>query len=151
MSFYLKVKDQVTDLKEQLNYQNDGTAFGHFILKECFNKIIDFEYDGSDVDSFIKDHIVDMCNDLGNDAILTNHENREINVFQFKYSNTQLLNTKEVKKNKKFIDWMLKVNDDTLNPHHKLKKILNDEISHILTNQNLRENNYSIILYRQLF
>ena len=58
MSFYTRIKDQVTELTRQFQYPNDGTAFGHFIMRECFNKIIDFEYDGTDYDSFINDHIV---------------------------------------------------------------------------------------------
>ena len=147
MSFYAKIKDQVTDLTKQFGYQNDGTAFGHFILKECFSKIIDFEYDGTDTDSFIKDHIVDMANDLGNDGIFTNQKNREISVFQFKYSNGQLLNTNEIKKNKKFIDWILKISPDKLTPNSKLRKVVDEEISPILTTQNLKDNNYSITFY----
>ena len=103
MDFYDKIKEQVSDLTKNQKYQNDGTAFGHFIIKECFNKIIDFEYDGNDFDQFIKDHIVDMANDLGNDAIFTNQNSNEILVFQFKYSKNKLLNTTEIKKNKKFI------------------------------------------------
>lgn len=147
MNFYAKIKDQVTDLTKQFGYQNDGTAFGHFILKECFSKIIDFEYDGTDTDSFIKDHIVDMANDLGNDAIFTNQKNREISVFQFKYSNRQLLNTNEIKKNKKFIDWILKISQDKLIPNPKLRKVVDEEITPILTPQNLKDNNYGITFY----
>jgi hypothetical protein len=147
MSFYAKIKDQVTDLTKQFGYQNDGTAFGHFILRECFSKIIDFEYDGTDIDNFIKDHIVDMANDLGNDGIFTNQKNREISVFQFKYSNGQLLNTNEIKKNKKFVDWILKINPEEPTPNHKLRKVIDEEISPILTPQNLKDNNYSISFY----
>jgi hypothetical protein len=147
MSFYSKIKDQVTELAGQFNYPNDGTAFGHFILRECFNKIVDFEYDGTDYDSFIKDHIVDMANDLGNDALFTNQKNREIIVFQFKYSNGQLLNTNEIKKNKKFVDWILNISPDALIPNVKLKKIIDEEISQILTPENLASNNYSVSFY----
>ncbi len=116
-------------------------------MKECFSKIIDFEYDGTDTDSFIKDHIVDMANDLGNDGIFTNQKNREISVFQFKYSNGQLLNTNEIKKNKKFVDWILKINPDTPTPNPKLRKVVDEEISPILIPQNLKDNNYSITFY----
>lgn len=147
MSFYTKIKDQVTELTEQFNYPNDGTSFGHFIIRECFNKIIDFEYDGTDYESFIKDHIVDMANDLGNDAIFTNQKNREIIVFQFKYSEKQLLNTIEIKKNKKFIDWLLKISTDSLTPNAKIKKIIEEEILLILTPENIATNNYSISFY----
>jgi hypothetical protein len=147
MSFYAKIKDQVTELTEQFKYPNDGTSFGHFILRECFNKIIDFEYDGTDYDSFIKDHIVDMANDLGNDAIFTNQKNKEIIVFQFKYSNGKLLNTNEIKKNKKFVDWILNINQDPLVPNTKLKKIINEEISQILTPESIASNNYSVSFY----
>lgn len=147
MSFYTKIKDQVTELSVQFKYPNEGTAFGHFILRECFNKIIDFEYDGTDYDSFIKDHIVDMASDLGNDAIFTNQKNREIIVFQFKFSNGQLLNTNEIKKNKKFVDWILNISSETLTPNVKLKKIIDEELSQILTPQNLSSNNYSVSFY----
>lgn len=147
MSFYTKIKDQVTELTGQFNYPNDGTAFGHFILSECFNKIIDFEYDGTDYDRFINDHIVDMANDLGNDAIFTNQKNREIIIFQFKYSNWQLLNTNEIKKNKKFVDWILKINSNMLTPNKKLKKVIDEEISPLLTPENLANNDYSVSFY----
>lgn len=147
MSFYSRIKDQVTELTTQFQYPNDGTAFGHFILRECFNKIIDFEYDGTDYDSFIKGHIVDMANDLGNDAIFTNQKNREIIVFQFKYSNGQRLNTNEIKKNKKFVDWILKISTDPMSPNPKLKKIIDEEISQILTPENIALNNYTVSFY----
>lgn len=147
MSFYSKIKDQVTEITNQFIYPNDGTGFGHFILRECFSKVIDFEYDGIDYDSFIKEHIVDMANDLGNDAIFTNEKNNEILIFQFKYSTTQLLNTTEIKKNKSFIDWLLNINPAPLVPNAKLKKLINDELSLILTEDNLKANNYRITFY----
>lgn len=127
MDFYNRIKGQVSELSEKYNYQNDGTAFGHFAIKECFSKIIGLEYDGIDFDDFIKDHIVDMANDLGNDAIFINDKYNEIIVFQFKYSSGQLLNTNEIKKNKKFIDWMIKINDEVLKPNQKLKNIIDNE------------------------
>jgi len=147
MEFYDRIKEQVSELKTNQNYQNDGTAFGHFAIKECFNKIIDFEYDGNDFDQFIKDHIVDMANDLGNDAIFTNQNNNEILVFQFKYSKNQLLNTDEIKKNKKFIDWILQLNEEELKANPKLRKVIDEEINPILTEENLLQNNYYITFY----
>jgi hypothetical protein len=147
MKFYDRIKEQVSDLTKNQKYQNDGTAFGHFIIKECFNKIIDFEYDGNDFDQFIKDHIVDMANDLGNDAIFTNQNSNEILVFQFKYSRNQLLNTYEIKKNKKFIDWILKLNQQQLSANPKLRKVLQEEIEPILTKENLLNNNFYITFY----
>lgn len=147
MEFYDRIKEQVTELKSNHNYPNDGTAFGHFIIKECFNKIIDFGYEGNDFDQFIKDHIVDMTNDLGNDAIFTNLNNNEILVFQFKYSKNQLLNTNEIKKNKRFIDWILRLNGDELNANFKLRKVIDTEISPILNNENLLKNNFYITFY----
>jgi hypothetical protein len=147
MDFYSKIKKQVSDIQSQFHYPNDGTAFGHFLIKECFNKIIDFEYDGSDFDDFVKEHIVDMSNDLGNDAIFTNLKNREILVFQFKYSNGQLLNTAEIKKNKAFVDWILGLNHEPLNPNSKLKKIIDDEISKILNTNGSEQNNFSITFH----
>jgi len=147
MDFYERIKDQVSELTQEEGYQNDGTAFGHFIIKECFNKIIDFDYDGIDFDGYIKDHIVDMAHDLGNDAVFTNVKKREIMIFQFKYSKNQLLTTSEIKKNKKFIDWILGISDELLTPNHKLKKIIDEEISLILTDENLRTNNYQVSFY----
>jgi len=147
MEFYDRIKEQVSELTSNQKYQNDGTAFGHFIIKECFNKIIDFEYDGNDFDQFIKDHIVDRANDLGNDAIFTNQSNNEILVFQFKYSKNQLLNTDEIKKNKRFVDWILKLNGEELKANPKLQKVIDEEINPILTDKNLSENNYYITFY----
>jgi hypothetical protein len=147
MEFYDRIKEQVSELTLNQKYQNDGTAFGHFAIKECFNKIIDFAYDGNDFDQFIKDHIVDMANDLGNDAIFTNQNNNEILVFQFKYSKNQLLNTDEIKKNKKFIDWILQLNGEELKANPKLRKVIDEEINPILTEENLLQNNYYITFY----
>ncbi len=147
MEFYDRIKEQVAELTTNENYQNDGTAFGHFMIKECFNKIIDFEYDGNDFDQFIKDHIVDMANDLGNDAIFTNQANKEILVFQFKYSKNQLLNTNEIKKNKRFVDWIIGLSEENLSANHKLKKVIDEEISPILTPENIQANNFYITFY----
>ena len=147
MEFYDRIKEQVSELTLNQKYQNDGTAFGHFAIKECFNKIINFAYDGNDFDQFIKDHIVDMANDLGNDAIFTNQNNNEILVFQFKYSKNQLLNTDEIKKNKKFIDWILQLNGEELKANPKLRKVIDEEINPILTEENLLQNNYYITFY----
>lgn len=147
MEFYDRIKEQVAELTTNEKYQNDGTAFGHFMIKECFNKIIDFEYDGNDFDQFIKDHIVDMANDLGNDAIFTNQANNEILVFQFKYSKNQLLNTNEIKKNKRFVDWIIGLTDENLSANHKLKKVIDEELSPILTPENIKANNFYITFY----
>ena len=147
MSFYARIKDQVAELTKQFGYQNEGTAFGHFILKECFWKIIDFDYDGADNDEYIKNHIVDMANDLGNDAIFINQKNHEICFFQFKYSNSRLLNTDEIKKNKRFIDWILRVNQEQLTPNYKLKKLVDEEFSQILTAQMIESNEYHLTFY----
>jgi hypothetical protein len=147
MKFYDRIKEQVAELTTNENYQNDGTAFGHFIIKECFNKIIDFEYDGNDFDQFIKDHIVDMANDLGNDAIFTNKANNEIFVFQFKYSKNQLLNTNEIKKNKRFVDWIIGLTDENLSANQRLKKVIDEELSPILTPENIKANNFYITFY----
>jgi hypothetical protein len=147
MEFYDRIKEQVAELTTNEHYQNDGTAFGHFMIKECFNKIIDFEYDGNNFDQFIKDHIVDMSNDLGNDAIFTNQANNEILVFQFKYSKNQLLNTNEIKKNKRFVDWIIGLTDENLSANHKLKKVIDEEISPILTPENIKTNNFFITFY----
>lgn len=147
MEFYDRIKEQVAELTTNEKYQNDGTAFGHFMIKECFNKIIDFEYDGNDFDQFIKDHIVDMANDLGNDAIFTNQANNEILVFQFKYSKNQLLNTNEIKKNKRFVDWIIGLTDENLSANHKLKKVIDEELSPILTPDNIKTNNFYITFY----
>jgi|694.fasta_scaffold09788_1 hypothetical protein len=148
MHFYDKVKDQVSALTAKYKYPNDGTAFGHFIIKECFNKIVDFDFDGQDFDEFISSHIVDGSNDNGNDAIFVNKVQKRILVFQFKYSqNSSLLNTNEVLKNKKFIDSILRLSTDNLLPNPKLRKVIDNEISEILTDEALTENKYTIAFY----
>ena len=147
MEFYDRIKDQVTEIKNRFHYQNDGTAFGHFAIKECFSKIIDFEFDGADFDDYIQNHIVDRANDLGNDAIFTNQKSNEILIFQFKYSKNSLLDTNEIKKNKEFIDWLIGIKDIELNPNSRVKRVIDEEIKKILTPENLKNKNYSIILY----
>ncbi|MBK9249339.1 MAG: AIPR family protein [Ignavibacteria bacterium] len=148
MHFYDKIKDQVATITPKYNYPNDGTAFGHFIIKECFNKIVDFDFDGQDFDEFITSHIVDGSNDNGNDAIFVNKSQKRILVFQFKYSqNSSLLNTNEVLKNKKFIDWILRLSTDNLSPNSKLRRVIDNEISEILTDEALKNNEYTIAFY----
>ena len=147
MEFYDRIKDQVTEITKHYQYQNDGTAFGHFAIKECFSKIIDFEFDGADFDEFIQDHIVDRANDLGNDAIFTNQKSNEILIFQFKYSKNSLLDTNEIKKNKNFIDWLTGINGVNLKPNSRVQRVIDEEIKKILTPENLKKKNYSIILY----
>lgn len=148
MIFYEKVKDQVAELTPKYNYPNDGTSFGHFIIRECFTKIVDFGFDGQDIDDFIREHIVDGANDNGNDAIFVNKDQRRILVFQFKYSqNSNLLSTDEIRKNKKFVDWILRISPNNLTPNAKLKKVLDNEISEILTEDALRDNQFTIAFY----
>lgn len=147
MEFYDRIKDQVAEITKRYQYQNDGTAFGHFAIKECFSKIIDFEFDGADFDEFIQNHIVDRANDLGNDAIFTNQKSNEILIFQFKYSKNSLLDTDEIKKNKNFIDWLIGINGISLNPNSRVRRVIDEEIKKILTPKNLKNKNYSIILY----
>ncbi len=147
MSFYNKIHEQVAGITNSYNYQNDGTAFGHFAIRECFSKIIEFDFDGSDLDQFIKDHLVDGSNDLGNDALFVNRKSNEILMFQFKYSESNLINTEEIRKNRKFIDWLLKLNETTLKPNYKVERIIDDEISQILTDENIAQQKFSIVLY----
>lgn len=148
MNFYEKIKDQVSTITTKYNYPNDGTAFGHFIIKECFNKIVDFNFDGQDFDDFVKIHIVDGCNDNGNDAIFVNKAQKRILVFQFKYSqNSSLLNRNEVLKNKTFIDWILRLSSDNLTPNPKLRSVIDNEISEILTDNAIQNNDYTIAFY----
>lgn len=147
MSFYEKIKEQVSNLATEFSYPNEGTAFGHLAIKECFSKIIDFSYDGTDFDSFIKNHIVDRANDLGNDFIFVNKKDAQINFFQFKYSQNSLLNTSEIIKNKEFIEWLLKIGNHNLKPNAILQGIIDDEISEILTDSNIENGNYNIVFY----
>lgn len=146
MNFYDKIKQDVSALTSTYKYPNDGTSFGHLIIRECFKKIVDFNFDGQDIDEFIKNHIVDGANDKGNDAIFVNKAQKRILVFQFKYSqNNNLLNTYEILKNKRFIDWILKLSSDSLIPNSKLKKIIDNEISEILTDEIVQKNEFSIV------
>lgn len=146
--FYEKIKDQVTDLTPQYAYPNDGTSFGHFIIRECFNKIVDFDFDGQDFDDYIKNHIVDGAHDNGNDAIFVNKKRKQILVFQFKYSqNSNLLNTTEIRKNKNFLDAILHVTDKALTPNSRLRKILDNEIAEVITPETLENGQYLISFY----
>jgi hypothetical protein len=146
--FYEKIKDQVTDLTPQYAYPNDGTSFGHFIIRECFHKIVDFDFDGQDFDDYIKNHIVDGAHDNGNDGIFVNKKRKQILVFQFKYSqNSNLLNTTEIRKNKKFLDAILHVSDEALTPNPRLRSILDNEIAEVITPETLENGQYLISFY----
>jgi hypothetical protein len=145
--FYNKVKDIVEEFREDYNYPNDGTAFGHFCIKECFTKIMDFGFDGNDdeFNEFIKNHCVDRANDLGNDVIFGDTKNNRIFIFQFKYSKSSLLNSTEIKKNKTFIDWLLGLENEEQKPNHILKNIIETELKPILTEDNINKKNYEIV------
>lgn len=147
MDFYDRIKDEVSEIQKKFNYPNDGTAFGHFIIKECFSKIKDINPNSVDFDNYIKDHIVDMANDLGNDAIFVNEHTKEIMIFQFKYSKNQLLNTDEIKKNKKFIDWILGINGDKLIANNKLNNVIFQEINPLLEICKNTNQKYNITFY----
>lgn len=145
--FYNKVKDIVEEFREDFNYPNDGTAFGHFCIKECFTKIMDFGLDGNDneFNEFILNHCVDRANDLGNDVIFGDTKNNRIFIFQFKYSKSSLLNSTEIKKNKTFIDWLLGLENEEQKPNHILKNIIETELKPILTEENINKKNYEIV------
>jgi hypothetical protein len=147
MSFYEKIKEQIKNLTSEYAYQNEGTAFGHLAIKECFSKIIDFSYDGSDFDSYIKNHIVDRANDLGNDFIFVNKPEKQINFFQFKYSQSSLLTTSDIIKNKEFIEWLFKIGNHDLKPNKILQGIIDNEILDIITDSSVENGDYSIVLY----
>jgi hypothetical protein len=147
MTFYNKIQGQVSEIKDTFNYKDEGTAFGHFIIKECFKKIVDFGFDGLDFDDFVHKHLVDMAYDLGNDVIFTNKEGNNILIFQAKFSENNLLNTEEIKKNKRFIDWILGLSKESLTPNPKLKKVIDEEISLVLNEKNINEKNYSLTVF----
>lgn len=147
MSFYEKIKGQVSEIRNKFNYKDEGTAFGHFVIKECFKKIVDFGFDGLDFDDFVHEHLVDMAYDLGNDVIFTNKEKSHILIFQAKFSPNSLLNTEEIKKNKKFIDWILGLSKEEQKPNHKLKRIIDGEISLVLNQKNIKDKNFAITIF----
>lgn len=133
MEFIKKIEEEVSDIKEQFSYPNDGTAFGHFVLKNCLSKIIDIDDISSlELDDFIKNHITDGANDYGIDAVICNSNNKQIHFFQFKYSEGNLFNFDEFKKTKTFLEWLLEENNNDINPNEKLKNLIEDEIKPIL-------------------
>ena len=101
MGLIEKIKEDVSDLRKQFSYPNDGTAFGHFVLKNCISKIVEIE-DISDIelDNFIKSHITDGANDYGVDAVICNTNYKQIHLFQFKYSEGNLFDFMNLRKQK---------------------------------------------------
>ncbi len=134
MTFIEKIQEEVSDIKNQFSYPNDGTAFGHFVIKNCLSKIIDIE-DISDLelDDYIKNHITDGSNDFGVDAVVCNSNNKQIHLFQFKYSENNLFDFDEFKKTKNFLEWLLGLNQDNITLNEKLKELIEEEIKPILT------------------
>ncbi|WP_411822424.1 AIPR family protein [Leptospira sp. 'Mane'] len=147
MDFYSRIEEQVKELTGKFYYQNTGTAFGHLVIKEAFSKIIDFNYGSLDFDTFIKSHIVDKANDLGNDFIFVDREINEIHLFQFKYSKNNLISLEEIRKNKVFIEWLFGLNNHILSPNLDLKQIIEEEINEVITDENKKEGNYHILFY----
>lgn len=133
MELIKKIKEDVSDLRKQFSYPNDGTAFGHFVLKNCVSKIVEIE-DISDIelDNFIKDHITDGADDYGIDAVICNTNYKQIHLFQFKYSEGNLFDFNEFKKTKTFLDWLLGKSEESINPNMKLKQLIENEIKPIL-------------------
>lgn len=139
MSFVDKINDEVKDIKSEFGYPNEGTAFGHFAIKRCISKIIDLnDISDLELDNFIKSHVTDKANDNGIDVIFSNESN-QIFIFQFKYSDWNLLNLEEFKKTKRFLDWIFKIKEDSLDElecNNILAKILDSEITPILEKDN---------------
>jgi len=135
MGLIEKIKEDVSDLRKQFSYPNDGTAFGHFVLKNCISKIVEIE-DISDIelDNFIKSHITDGANDYGVDAVICNTNYKQIHLFQFKYSEGNLFDFNEFKKTKTFLDWLLGKSGESINPNRGLKQLIENEIKPILLN-----------------
>lgn len=135
MGLIEKIKEDVSDLRKQFSYPNDGTAFGHFVLKNCISKIVEIE-DISDIelDNFIKSHITDGANDYGVDAVICNTNYKQIHLFQFKYSEGNLFDFNEFKKTKTFLDWLLEKSEEGIDPNRRLKQLIGNEINPILLN-----------------
>jgi len=135
MGFIEKIKEDVSDIRKEFSYPNDGTAFGHFVLKNCVSKIVEID-DISDIelDNFIKGHITDGANDYGIDAVICNTNYKQIHLFQFKYSECNLFNFNEFKKTKNFLDWLLGKSEESINPNRMLKQVIENEIKPILNN-----------------
>jgi len=135
MGFVEKIKEDVSDIKKQFSYPNDGTAFGHFVLKNCVSKIVEID-DISDIelDNFIKGHITDGADDYGVDAVICNSSYKQIHLFQFKYSECNLFDFNEFKKTKTFLDWLLGKSKESINANERLKQLIENEIKPILNN-----------------
>ena len=138
MKFIEKVKGEVSDIRKQFSYPNDGTAFDHFVLKNCLSKIIEIE-DTSDLelDDFINGHITDAANDYGVDAVICNSNYKQIHLFQFKYSEGNLFDFNEFKKTKVFLDWLFKKSGGAIHPNEKLRQLIDSEIKPILNEGNI--------------
>jgi len=133
MEFIEKIKEEVSDIKNQFSYPNDGIAFGHFVLKNCLSKIIEIDnVSDLELDNFIKNHITDGSNDYGVDAIICNSNNKQTHLFQFKYSEGNLFDFDEFKKTKTFLDWLLGKNTNNFKLNEKLKQLIDDEIEPLL-------------------
>lgn len=147
MSIYKKFSNDVCSIKNNFKYKNEGTAFGHFVIRECLGKILELGYDGIDIDSYIFDHIVDGSYDCGNDAILVDKDTSTINIFQFKYSEESLLTIEDLEKNKSFLNTILRLDGPTVFPNNKIKELIRTEIDNILTIDNLDNKSYEIVLW----
>lgn len=133
MAFIEKIKSEVSNIKNHHSYPNDGTAFGHFALKNCLLKIIEID-DVSDLelDDYIKNHITDGANDFGVDAVIYNSSNKQIHLFQFKYSEGNLFDFDEFKKTKGFLEWLISPTRSDIKLNEKLRKIIEQELGPIL-------------------
>lgn len=104
-----EIKEQVQEIRKNFNYPNDGTAFGHFALRECFYKIMDFgDVAEPDLDDFIKKKITDGKDDKGIDAVIVESDG-VVNFFQFKYSDWNQYDNVEFKKTMEFFDTLFDI------------------------------------------
>ncbi len=70
--FATEISDEVSSIKVQFRYPNDGTAFGHFILRECLSKVLNFDdvVAEPDLDEFVQQSVTDGKDDKGIDAVI---------------------------------------------------------------------------------
>lgn len=136
-NFLTEISEQVRSIKSEYEYPNEGTAFGHFVLRDCLSKILDFgEIADPELDRFIKECVTDGKDDNGIDAVIVGNGGLQLYLFQFKYSDWNQYDYQEFKKTMTFLDSLV-FNDgklDTARCNLKLKTALETKIRPTLNN-----------------
>jgi hypothetical protein len=135
LDFTAEICDEVASIRSNFGYPNAGTAFGHFVLRECVSKIMDIgDVSDSDLDVLVTQSVTDGKDDNGIDAVFVGGDGN-INLFQFKFSSWNLYDLEEFMKTRDFLDALISGSKGGVRYNSKLSEALETKIKPALENR----------------